>query len=81
MALLDMVVILACLKILYGFFVYKVKVDGDGIELNTLKQGWSLKIIRTLKELNPVVYLAVRNGLKLHQLAFLNEKLQEEIYM
>ena len=80
-------------------WVYKVKVDGDGHidrhKARLVAQGYTQRkgadydetfspVVR-MESVRTVVGLAVRNGLKLHQLdittAFLNGELKEEVYM
>ena len=80
-------------------WVYKVKVDGDGhverYKARLVAQGYTQQkgadydetfspVVR-MESVRTVVGLAVRHGLKLHQLdittAFLNGELEEEVYM
>ena len=80
-------------------WVYKVKVDGDGqverYKARLVAQGYTQRkgadydetfspVVR-MESLRTVVGMAVRNGMRLHQLdvttAFLNGKLNEVVYM
>ena len=86
-------------KVVGSKWVYKVKVDGDGqverYKARLVAQGFTQQrgadydetfspVVR-MESLRTVVGLAVRNGLRLHQLdvttAFLNGKLEEVLYM
>ena len=80
-------------------WVYKVKMNGDGsierCKARLVAQGYSQKeghdydetfspVVRS-ESVRSVIALAIKNGLKLHQMdittAFLNGDLEEEVYM